>query len=59
MQNPKPFNKFRNMKKLLTLSLLLVIAFSVKAVDPVFVKGDKVVNLGLSADRYTTISAIG
>lgn len=47
------------MKKLLTLSLLLVIAFSVKAVDPVFVKGDKVVNLGLSADRYTTISAIG
>ncbi|MBN1927196.1 MAG: hypothetical protein JW798_15290 [Prolixibacteraceae bacterium] len=45
------------MKKLLTLSLLMVVAFSVKAADPVFVKGDKVVNLGISADWYTTISA--
>ncbi|MCF8359177.1 MAG: hypothetical protein K9H26_10485 [Prolixibacteraceae bacterium] len=47
------------MKKLLTLSFLLIFAFSVKAVEPVFVKGDKVVNLGLSADWYTTISASG
>ncbi|MBN1924971.1 MAG: hypothetical protein JW798_03980 [Prolixibacteraceae bacterium] len=47
------------MKKLITLSILLIIAFSVKAVEPIFVKGDKVINLGISADWYTTVSASG
>jgi hypothetical protein len=45
------------MKKIILLSVFVVAFFAAKAQNPVFVKGDKVVNLGI--DNYATISASG
>jgi hypothetical protein len=47
------------MKKIILLSVFVVAFFAVKAQNPVFVKGDKVINLGIGFDWYTTISASG
>jgi hypothetical protein len=47
------------MKKLILLSVLIVAFVAAKAQDPLFVKGDKVINLGIGFDWYTTISASG
>jgi hypothetical protein len=47
------------MKKLALLSLLIVFAFVVKAQEPMFVKGDKVVNVGIGFDEYTNLSISG
>jgi hypothetical protein len=47
------------MKKLILLSVLIVAFIAAKAQDPLFVKGDKVVNLGIGLDNYATISASG
>ncbi|HPR32885.1 MAG TPA: hypothetical protein PLK12_12345 [Prolixibacteraceae bacterium] len=40
------------MKKLLTLSVLLILAFGMKAADPVFLKGDKVINVGIGLETW-------
>lgn len=40
------------MRKLLTLSILLVLAFYVKAADPIFLKGDKVINVGVGLEYW-------
>jgi len=47
------------MKKLILLSVLVVAFVAAKAQEPLFVKGDKVINLGIGFDWYTTISASG
>lgn len=47
------------MKKLALLSLLIVFAFVVKAQEPMFVKGDKVINLGLGLGYYANFSLSG
>jgi hypothetical protein len=47
------------MKKIILLSVFVVAFFAAKAQSPIFVKGDKVVNLGLGLDNYTTISISG
>lgn len=45
------------MKKLLLLSVLAAFVFVAKAQEPLFVKGDKLVNLGIGLGYYTSISA--
>lgn len=47
------------MKKLALLSILVVFAFAAKAQEPMFVKGDKVVNVGIGFDAYTNLSISG
>lgn len=47
------------MKKLILLSVLVVAFVAAKAQEPLFVKGDKVVNLGIGFDWYTTVSVSG
>jgi hypothetical protein len=47
------------MKKLILLSVLIVAFVAAKAQTPLFVKGDKVINVGVGFDWYTTISASG
>jgi|WetSurMetagenome_2_1015567.scaffolds.fasta_scaffold157105_1 hypothetical protein len=47
------------MKKLILLSILFVAFVAAKAQNPLFVKGDKVINLGIGIDSYTTISLSG
>jgi hypothetical protein len=47
------------MKKLILLSVLFIAFITVKAQDPIFVKGDKVINLGLGLDTYTRFSLSG
>jgi len=47
------------MKKIILLSVIVVAFFTAQAQAPAFVKGDKVINLGISVDNYTTISISG
>jgi hypothetical protein len=47
------------MKKIILLSVFIVAFFAAKAQNPIFVKGDKVINLGIGIDSYATISASG
>jgi len=47
------------MKKIVLLSVLVVAFFAAKAQSPTFVKGDKVINLGIGIDSYATLSASG
>jgi hypothetical protein len=42
------------MKKLLLLSVLVVVGFLVKAQEPLFYKGDKLINIGLGMGSYVT-----
>ncbi|HNZ72789.1 MAG TPA: hypothetical protein PKJ43_09205 [Prolixibacteraceae bacterium] len=47
------------MKKVILLSLLFIAAVAVKAQEPVFVKGDKAVNVGIGFDNYLNLSLSG
>jgi len=47
------------MKKVILLSLLFIAAVAVKAQEPVFVKGDKAVNVGIGFDNYINLSLSG
>lgn len=47
------------MKKLILLSVLVIAFSAVKAQDPIFVKGDKVINLGLGLGTYGNLSVSG
>jgi len=47
------------MKKLILLSVLFIAFIAAKAQDPIFVKGDKVINLGIGYGWYINLSASG
>jgi hypothetical protein len=47
------------MKKILTLSVLLFAVFIMNAQEPMFVKDDKVVNLGVGLGGYGLLSGMG
>lgn len=47
------------MKKLVLLSVLFLAGFALKAQDPIFLKGDKVANLGLGIGGTANISLSG
>jgi hypothetical protein len=47
------------MKKLILLSVFCIVFIAVKAQDPIFVKGDKAINLGLGIGYYANFSISG
>jgi hypothetical protein len=47
------------MKKLFILSVLFIAIGVVNAQEPMFVKGDKAINIGIGFDNYTNISLSG
>ncbi len=47
------------MKKLFLLSLIVLLGFSLKAQEPIFLKGDKVVNLGVGIGATANVSLSG
>jgi hypothetical protein len=47
------------MKKLLLLSVLFIAFIAAKAQEPMFVKGDKAINIGVGFDSYTNLSLSG